>query len=138
MPSLCQSFIGSKLSFHFGEDKTKITFFKGLKEINISFVDFAANVTLSRETIASKALKKINVNPNFLYRQRRYLTPVFRWLLCTALIRRYFDYGFCSWFPLQKAQNNCIRFCLNLPPRSHIDLTYLRKINWLPASERIE
>ena len=38
--SLCQWFIDSKLSIHFGEDKTKSILFsntRGLKEINISF-----------------------------------------------------------------------------------------------------
>ena len=38
--SLCQWFIDSKLSIHFGEDKTKSILFSktiGLKEINISF-----------------------------------------------------------------------------------------------------
>ena len=39
---------------------------------------------------------------------------------------------------LQKAQKKCIRFCLNLPPRSHIDPLRSRKINWLPPSDRVE
>ena len=39
---------------------------------------------------------------------------------------------------LQKAQNKCIHFCLNLPPRSPIDLSHFRKINWLPVSDRVE
>ena len=39
---------------------------------------------------------------------------------------------------LQKAQNKCIHFCLNLPPRSHIDPSHFRKINWLPVSDRVE
>ena len=39
---------------------------------------------------------------------------------------------------LQKAQKKCIRFCLNLPPRSHIDTLRSRKINWLPPSDRVE
>ena len=52
-----------------------------------------------------------------------------------------------SWFPLlktslelklQKAQNKCIRFCLNLPLRSHIYPSHFRKINWLPVSDRVE
>ena len=38
----------------------------------------------------------------------------------------------------QKAQDKCIRFCLNLPPRSHIDPSYFRKINWLLVSDRVE
>ena len=35
---------------------------------------------------------------------------------------------------LQKAQNRYIRFCLNLPRRSHIDPSHFRKINWLPVN----
>ena len=31
-----------------------------------------------------------------------------------------------------------IRFCLKLPPRSHINPSHYRKINWLPVSDRIE
>ena len=58
-----------------------------------------------------------------------------------------FDYEYFSWFPLlkkklkvklQKAQNKCIRFCLNFPPRSHIDPSHFRKINWFPTSDRVE
>ena len=37
-----------------------------------------------------------------------------------------------------KTQNKCIRFCLNLPPISHIDPSQFRKINWLPVSDRVE
>ena len=93
---------------------------------------------LSGEAMASKVLKKINAKLKFLYRQSRYLTPAYRRLLCNALIQPHFDYGCSSWFPLlkknlklklQKAQNKCIRFCLNLPRRSHIDPFHYRKIN---------
>ena len=72
---------------------------------------------------------------------------MYRRLLCNALIQPHFDHGCSLWFPLlktnlklkhQKAQNKCIRFCLNFPPRSHIDLWHLRKINWLPVSDRVE
>ena len=56
------------------------------------------------------------------------------------LIQPHFDYGCFSWFKLklQKAPNRCIHFCLNLPPRSHIDPLHFRKINRLPTSDRIE
>ena len=63
------------------------------------------------------------------------------------LIQSHFDYGCSSWFPLlkknlklklQKAQNKCIGFCLNLPPRSHINPSQFRKINWLLVSDRVE
>ena len=41
---------------------------------------------LSGEAMASKVLKKINAKLKFLYRQSRYLTPVYRRLLCNGLI----------------------------------------------------
>ena len=94
----------------------------------------------------SKVLKKINAKLKFLYRQSRYLTPAYRRLLCNALIQPHFDYGCSSWFPLlkknlklklQKAQNKCIRFRLNLPPRSPINPSHFRKINRLPVSDRV-
>ena len=67
--------------------------------------------------------------------------------MCNALIQPHFSCGCSSWCPLskenlklklQKAQNKCIRVCLNLPPRSHIDSLHFRKINWLPVSDRVE
>ena len=72
---------------------------------------------------------------------------MYRRLLCNTLIQSHFDYGCSSWFPLlkknlklkfQKAQNKCIHFSLNLPPRSHINSSHFRKINWLPVSDRVE
>ena len=87
--------------------------------------------------MASKALKKINAKLKFLYYQSRYLTPAYKRLLCNALIQPHFDYRCSSWFlllkknlklKLQKAQNKYIRFCLNLPARSHIDPSHFRKI----------
>ena len=94
-----------------------------------------------------KVLNKINAKLKFLYRQSRYLTPAYRRLLFNALIQPHFDYGCSSWFPLlkknlklklQKAQNKCIGFCLNLPPRSHIDPSQFRKINCLPVNDRVD
>ena len=38
----------------------------------------------------------------------------------------------------QITQNKCIRYCLDLPPRSHISTTHFRKINWLPVELRVE
>ena len=63
------------------------------------------------------------------------------------LIQPYFNYGCCSWFPLlkkklkirlQKAQNNCNCFYLNLPLSSHTDPLDFRIINWFLASDRSE
>ena len=97
--------------------------------------------------MALKVKKKKNAKLKFLYCQSRYLTPAHRRLLCNALIQPHFDYWCFSWFPLlkknlklkfQKAQNKCTRFCLNLPPRSHIDPSHFRKVNWLPVRDRVE
>ena len=95
--------------------------------------------------MVSKVLKKINAKLKFLYGQSSYLTPAYKRLLCNAPIQLPFDYGFSSQFPLlkknlklnlERAQKKCIRFYLNLPPRSHIDTSHFRKINWLPAGDR--
>ena len=72
--SLHHGFIDNKLSFHFGEDKTKSILFsktKGLQEINISFAGHSIkqletveylgcqlDCKLSGEAMASKVLKK--------------------------------------------------------------------------------
>ena len=38
----------------------------------------------------------------------------------------------------QIAQNKYIRFCLELPPRGHINPSHFRKINWLPVERRLD
>ena len=72
---------------------------------------------------------------------------MYKRLFCNALIQPHFDYWCFSWFPplrknlkftLQKAQNKCIRSCLHLPPRSHIDSSHFRKTNWLSVSDRVK
>ena len=79
--------------------------------------------------MTSNVLRKTNAKLKFLYRQSRYLVPAYRRLLCNALIQPHFDCP--SWFPLlkknlklklQKAQNKCICFCLNLLLRPHLTL----------------
>ena len=39
---------------------------------------------------------------------------------------------------LQIAQNKCICFCLELPPRGHTSPSHFRKISWLPVERRLE
>ena len=113
---LCRLFIDTKLSIHFGEDKTKSKFIsktKCLKEINISFAGYSIkqdhavqhlgcklHSKLSGEAMTSVVLRKVNAKLKFLYRQSRYLTPSIRTLLYNALIQPQFDYGCSSWFPL--------------------------------------
>ena len=76
-------FIDTKLSIHFGEDRTKSKLFsntKCLKEINISFagysikqddavqhLGFNLHSKLSGEAMTSIALRKVNAKLKFLY-----------------------------------------------------------------------
>ena len=101
--------------------------------------------TLNGESLASRVFKKIKLN--FLRRQSNYLNYSFRRLLCKAFIRPPFDYGCTSWYPflsktlktkLQIAQNQSMRFWLELSPRGHINPSHFRKINWPPAERRVE
>ena len=112
--SLCQWFIDNSLSIHFREDKTKSILFskaRGLREINIFFAGHSVmqhetaeyfgcqlDFKLNGEAMASKVLKKINAKVKFLCCQSRYLTPVYRRLLCNAVIHPRFDYGCSLWF----------------------------------------
>ena len=97
--------------------------------------------------MACRVLKKINTKLNLLWRQSNYLNYSSRRLLCNALIQPHFDYGCTSWYPLlskalktklQIARNKCIRFCLELPPRGHINPSHFRKIYWLSVEHRVE
>ena len=107
------------------------------------FLDY----NLNGETMARKVLNKINGKLKFSYKQATFLNPTCKRLLCNALIQPHFDHGCTSWYPLlskvfkkrrQITQNKCIRYCLDLPPRSHISTTHFRKINWLPVELRVE
>ena len=94
--------------------------------------------------MARRVLKKISTKQNFLWNQSSYMNYSSRILLCNTLIQLHFDYGCTSWYnllskaKLEIAQNKCIRFCLELPPRGHISPSHFRKINWLPVERRVE
>ena len=98
-------------------------------------------------SMARRVLKKINFKLNFWWRKSNYLNYSSRRLLCNALIQPHFDYGCTPWYPLLSkalktelkiAQNKCIRLCLELWPRGHINPSHFRKINWLPVERRVE
>ena len=162
--NLCDWFVDNKLSIHFGQDKTKSILFcskgkfrKGNK-LNISYNDIEIkqyskveylgcilDETLSGESMALHAIKKINSKIKFLYRQNSFLNKDLRRLLCNALIQPHFDYAISAWFPnlnkalqrkLQISQNKCIRFCLQSGNRSHIGVNEFKALNWLPVKER--
>ena len=93
----------------------------------VKYIGCYLDSDLNEESVAFRVLKKINKKLNFLWRQSNYLKYSSRWLLCNALVQPHFEYGCTSWYPLlnkalktklQIAQSKCIRFCLELRPRS--------------------
>ena len=164
--NLCDWFVDNKLSIHFGEDKTKSILFCPKNKKNkidpvqisynglnikqyskVSYLGCILDDCLSGESMALNVLNKINSRLSFLYRKQQFLTPYLKQLLCNALIQPHFDYACSSWYPnvnknlqkkLQTAQNKCIRFCLQLDSRHHIDMNSFQKINWLPVQSRFE
>ena len=102
---------------------------------------------LSGESLATRILDEINGRRRFLYRKQHFLDFSLRRLLANALTQPHFDYASSAWFPylnkrltkrIQRAQNKCIRFCLNLNNRAHIGIKEFTNINWLPTKERFE
>ena len=133
--SLCEWFIDNKLSIHVGDDKT------------VEYLRCYLDSNLNGKSMTCRVLKRINTKLNFLWRQSNYLNYSSRRFLCHALIQPHFHCGCTSWYPLlskalkiklQIAQNKCIPFCLEFPPRGHISLSHFRKIDWLPVEHRVE
>ena len=162
--SLCDWFVENKLSIHFGEDKTKSILFgtkRRLKNVNklkiqrndimikqheeVKYLGCIFDCNTSGEAMAVKVLNKVNSRLKFLYRKQAILNGPLR-LLCNALIQPHFDYASQAWYPnlpktlsikLQCAQNKCVRFCLNLDNRAHLDKKEFKDINWLTVKERV-
>ena len=95
---------------------------------------------MSGESMAHKAISKVNARLKFLHRKNKYLTPNLCRLLCNALIQPHFDYACSAWYPnlskklknkIQTPQNKCIRFFLQLDKMSHISQKEFLTINWL-------
>ena len=141
--SLCDWFVENKLNIHFSEDKTESIIFgskRRLKDTRTKLVIWSGKIEIkqhkevkysgcifdyntSGEAMVVKVLNKVNSTLRFLYRKQSILNDPLRRLLCNALIQPHFDYASQAWYPyltktlsikLQRAQNKCIRFCLNL------------------------
>ena len=76
--NVCKWFIDSKLSIHFGKDKTKCILFS--KEKNLEYLGFYLDANISRESMAMKSFKKINAKLQFL-RQNEFVNPKLRGML---------------------------------------------------------
>ena len=164
--NICEWFVDNKLSIHFGEDKTKCILFcpksklskanklnieyegKTIKQYSkVTYLGCILDETLSGESMALQVISKINKRLKFLYRNRDFLTPSLRRMLCNSLLQPHFDYACSAWYPnlnkclktkLQIVQNKCIRFCLQSGYRKHIGVREFEAINWLPVGVRFE
>ena len=110
--NVCDWFVDNKLSIHFGEDKTKCILFGTKHRLNevssldikygeihikqyhtVTYLGCLFDETLSGESMVLKVTNKINKRLRLLYRKNRFLSPLFRRLLCNFLIQSHFDYG---------------------------------------------
>ena len=105
------------------------------------------NENMSGESMAKRTLKKINGKMKFLYRQNSCLSYHLKRMLCNSLIQPHFAFACCAWYPnlsmslknkLQTAQNACIRLCLGMERRNHIELNHFEKINLLQVKNRVD
>ena len=101
---------------------------------------------MSGEPMGDRVIKKSNSRLKFLYRKGKYLNFHAKKLLSTSLIQCHYDYACSFWYSglsvktknkLQTSQNKLIRFMLDLPPRSHVGITEISKIGWLPVETRV-
>ena len=103
--NICEWFVDNRLSIHFGEDKTKSILFASKRKIkrvpklkmnykNIQIKQHSEIIclgcvldkTMAGESMALKAINKINSRLKCLHRKNEFLTPELRRLLCNALI----------------------------------------------------
>ena len=148
--SLCDWFIDNKLSVHFGDVKTKSILFRTKRQLKhqrdlelryggieikkhskVTYLGFKLDNNVCGESMATKVLSLVNNRLKLLYRKQKILTLLLRRLLCNSLIQPHYDYACCAWYPylnkrlskkIQTSQNKCIRFCLNLDNKAHVDI----------------
>ena len=116
--NICDWFVDSKLSMHFGEGQTKSILSvskrrsKNVRQLNIrynhinikqhlqvKYLGLLLDERMSCEPMALKVINKINGKLKFLYRKKRYLTKELRRMLCNALIKPHFGYACPAWYP---------------------------------------
>ena len=118
LSSLCDWFIDTKLSVHFGEEKTKSILFGNKRQLKnqrdlvlgygnieikqyskVTYLGCILDNDLSGESMATKVLSLVNSRLKFLYRKQKFLTLLLRRLLCNALIQSHYDYACPAWYP---------------------------------------
>ena len=155
--------VDNKLSLHLGETES-ILFGSKVKlgkspnlnvkckgtKINpkyvVKYLGAEIDQYVSGEDMASKIIKKISSRTKFLARKRKYLDSETMKLLAAALVQCHFDYACSSWYSgltkktkskLQVCQNKLIRTVLKLSPRTHLDYSHFKLLNWLPVDKRV-
>ena len=102
------------------------------------FLDFSKHV--------DHLIKKSSSKLSFLYRNSKFLNSYVRRLLCQSLVFSNVEYCSPSWYyaisasareSLDVLQRKCARFSLGWCPRSHVGLTELSNLGWLPFSKRV-
>ena len=93
---------------------------------------------MSGEALVLNVIHKINNKLKFISRKNVFLTLKLRRLLFNTLIQPHFDYACSAWYPnltkklkhrIQKTQNKCIRFCLQLDKLKHVSHEEFQRLN---------
>ena len=76
---------------------------------------------MSREPMALKTIKKVNLKLKFLHRKNRFLTLEPQQLFCNAVKEPHFDYAWSGWYPnltqkLKKGASNYAKQMYSLFP----------------------
>ena len=154
--SLGDWFVDTKLSIHFGEDKTKCVLFTSKNKIKkvgnlsinhrdiqikqhskVTYLGCVLDEDLSGESLATKMMGKNNGRIKFMYCKNRFLDSSLRclcvmpWFSHTSIMPA--QHGTPNLTQnlrkkLQTTQNKCIRFCQQLGNRFHIGATEFKQI----------
>ena len=123
--NICDWFVNTKLSVHFGEDETKSILFTSNRKIkklqkleiiynNIWIKQHSRITYLGWNNVwgikVRKVISKVIARLKFLHRNNKYLRSDLRHLLCNALIQPHFDYTCSAWYTnLSKKLKNKIQ-----------------------------
>ena len=66
--------------------------------MQFTYLGCVLDETLSGESMALKALNKINEKVKFLYCKNKFVTPALCRMLCNAIIQPHFDYACSAWY----------------------------------------
>ena len=112
----------------------------------ITYLGCILDNKLTGESMASRAIQRINQRTRFLGRVSSFVNKSALNTLAGALIMPIFDYACTSWYSnisksqkhkLQTSQNKLIRLLLGLGPMTHLDQLHFNTIGWLRVEDRV-